>query len=160
MEALKEAVMTMEDFLKKQNVALDTQLDASSVTAHLNRDEFIQILTNLIRNAYQGIDAQTDSSLRSAGRVLITNEVSEQEMIIDVLDNGVGILQEHQGKIFDQGFTTKSPTEGTGLGLAICRRYARGFGGEVNLLYSEPETRGTCFRVTIPIISSQISVAS
>ncbi len=150
-EALKEAVLTMADFLAKNKVALESDLKATRDTAYLNRDELIQIVTNLIRNAYQAIQMHPEAARRNVGKITVKAQSLNHQFVVDVIDNGVGIPEERRQKIFEQGFTTKAPSEGTGLGLAICRRYAHAFGGEVELLFSEPEARGTCFRVTVPI---------
>ncbi len=143
--AAEEAVATMADFLAKHHVAIQLNWQAKYDLAELNRDELIQILTNLLRNAYQAV---TEAGRPGAIEVKATQE--NASLYIDISDNGVGIPENNRRRLFDQGFTTKGPAEGTGLGLAICRRYARAFGGEVDLLFSI-EGKGTCFRVTIPL---------
>ncbi len=143
--AVEEATGTMADFFAKQGVALQVEWDATEDTAELNRDELVQIVTNLMRNGYQ--------ALKESGRngaILIRAQNHGHLLCVDVIDNGTGIAPEHRERLFQQGFTTKGPSEGTGLGLAICRRYAHAFGGEVELLFSE-SGRGTCFRITIPL---------
>lgn len=143
--AVEEAVNTMGDFLAQRGTKITLEWDATRDEVELNRDELIQILTNLIRNGYQAIPSGRQ------GMISIRGGNSGHLLWIDVLDNGAGVAPENRGKLFDQGFTTKPPSEGTGLGLSICRRYAHAFGGEVELLFSEPGARGTCFRVTIPV---------
>lgn len=143
--AAEEAVATMADFLAKHQVAIQLNWQADYDLAELNRDELIQILTNLLRNAYQAV---TGAGRPGAIEVKATRE--NNSLYIDIADNGIGIPEANRRRLFDQGFTTKGPAEGTGLGLSICRRYARAFGGEVDLLFSK-EGKGTCFRVTVPL---------
>jgi signal transduction histidine kinase len=143
-EAVQEAVATMADFMEKHGVKLSLDWQAHQDLAELNRDELIQIMTNLMRNAFQAVGEAGRS-----GTVTVRSQDQNGILTVDVMDNGVGISAANQKNIFDQGFTTKGPAEGTGLGLAICRRYARAFGGEVALVSSSPE--GTTFRVTIPL---------
>lgn len=150
-EALREAVATMSDFISKQGIKITDELNATQWTANLNRDELIQIVTNLIRNAFQAILGQGDPSVWKKGVINVRAASTNHLLFVEVVDNGPGIPEEKRGLLFEQGFTTKSPSEGTGLGLSICRRYARAFGGEVELLYCEPGGRGTCFRLTIPL---------
>jgi signal transduction histidine kinase len=128
---------------------LERQFTATGDLAVLNRDELIQITTNLLRNSLQAIESRG-----VAGKIAVRTESHGILMTVDIVDNGIGIPEEKRRFLFEQGFTTKGPQEGTGLGLAICRRYAHAFGGEVELLYSEPEGRGTCFRITIPLKDS------
>lgn len=151
-DALDEACKTMHDFMTKRGIALDRTFTASSDRAVLNRDELIQITTNLMRNSLQAIESR---GLKEGGKIAVHTESHGNLLAIDIVDNGCGIPEEKQRFLFEQGFTTKGPSEGTGLGLAICRRYAHAFGGEVELLYSEPEGRGTCFRITIPLKESE-----
>ncbi len=143
--AVLEASATMADFLAQHGVQFQTQWHASNDLAFLNRDELIQIVTNLLRNSYQAIQ-----ETGRGGTINLTGRNEGKTLIVEVTDNGAGISSTNQTKLFDQGFTTKGPSEGTGLGLAICRRYARAFGGEVELVFSDP-ARGTCFRLTIPL---------
>ncbi|MCB0406489.1 MAG: HAMP domain-containing protein, partial [Bdellovibrionales bacterium] len=147
--AIGEAVLTLQDIVEKAGVKLQTQLEAERDGAHLNRDELIQILTNLIRNAFQALK---QNNIQNAFiRVETHNE--DNQLFIDIIDNGKGIAPAQKEKIFEQGFTTKPPAEGTGLGLSIARRYARAFGGDVILAYSAPND-GTCFRVIVPLLDT------
>jgi signal transduction histidine kinase len=147
--AIEEAAATMADFFFKHGVKVQVDWQATLDRALLNRDELIQILTNLLRNAYQAIQ-----ETHGPGAILVQAQNRAGFLVVEVIDNGSGISIENQPKIFQQGFTTKSPDEGTGLGLAICRRYAHAFGGEVELVYSD-KTHGTCFRISIPLCAEE-----
>jgi signal transduction histidine kinase len=68
--------------------------------------------------------------------------------IVEVSDNGVGILPEHAARIFDPFFTTKAIGSGTGLGLAISQRLVTEIGGE--LTFESTPLRGSTFRVKLP----------
>jgi len=149
--AITEAVATMADFISKQGIRLKEELMAKHFLAVANRDEVIQILTNLIRNAFQAILSTGDPAQWKKGYILVRATGEDHLLTVDVIDNGPGIPEDKRPMLFQQGFTTKAPSEGTGLGLSICRRYAHAFGGEVQLLHSEPGVRGTCFRLTIPL---------
>jgi signal transduction histidine kinase len=151
--AVEEAAATMKDFLSKHGVKLHLEWNAQKDTAHLNRDELIQIITNLLRNAYQSIQGPGRN-----GEITLRALNQEETLHIEVEDNGSGISAENQSRLFEQGFTTKGPSEGTGLGLAICRRYARAFGGEVELKHSKIQ-EGTCFRIIIPLSSEREAAA-
>lgn len=157
-QAVQEATLTVSDMLAKYRIALDLKLNAPEDTAVLNRDELVQILTNVIRNAFQAIRGRREWD-EGGGRIVIETSNDSGLLYIDVTDNGVGIPESVRAHLFEQGFTTKSPTEGTGLGLSICRRYARAFGGEVELRFSEPGSRGTSFRVTVPLKAQSMRVA-
>lgn len=149
-EALRDAILTMTDFLSKDGITLQEDFSAGEDLAVVNRDELIQIIMNLIRNAYQAITIRDDLSA-GTGHIMLRTVNKEAFVCIEIIDNGAGIPQDKHQDIFEIGFTTKPPSEGTGMGLSIARRYARAFGGEVELVFSEPKGRGTCFRITIPL---------
>lgn len=150
-EAVGEAVNTTTDYAEKQGIALELVLEADEDVAVLNRDELIQILSNLIRNSIQAISASRPAGSKQRGKIRILTTNDGDHLVVGVIDNGPGVPPEKVGLLFNQGFTTKSPDEGTGLGLSICRRYARAFGGDVVFAYSEPKSKGTCFEIRIPL---------
>jgi signal transduction histidine kinase len=158
-DLLRSAMTTMADFMEKHGVTLKENFLAEQDSAHLNRDEFIQIVTNLVRNAYQAIEANPNE-IKESGLIQLKTSNEEKFLKIEVHDNGMGIPKDKQKLIFEQGFTTKAPTDGTGLGLAICRRYARAFGGDVELAFSSPQ-EGTSFVIIVPLQEAkELKIAS
>jgi CheY-like chemotaxis protein len=75
-------------------------------------------------------------------------------MEVDVIDTGIGMTADAQNRIFEPFVQADASTSrrfgGTGLGLIISRRLAILLGGDVSIVYSEPEV-GTCFRLRLPI---------
>ncbi|MBL0095508.1 MAG: HAMP domain-containing histidine kinase [Bacteroidetes bacterium] len=67
---------------------------------------------------------------------------------IEVIDNGIGIPDEHVEKIFLPFFTTRPPGKGVGLGLSISHQIITAYGGQ--LLY-EKDNEGTKFKVILPL---------
>ena len=80
--------------------------------------ELNQVWTNIIDNA---IDA-----LPEEGELTISTEVAGNSVLVNIQDNGTGIPEELQPRVFEQFFTTKSVGEGTGLGLDISKRIVEG----------------------------------
>jgi PAS domain S-box-containing protein len=101
-----------------------------------------QVLLNLLLNA--------QNALPSGGRIEITLDYDTQAKTIRmaVTDNGPGIPEEIQKKIFQPFFTTR--TDGTGLGLATCLKNVQYHGGSIDV-HSIVGT-GTTFSVTIPLL--------
>ncbi len=111
------------------------------VPAALGRpDELREVLLNLFENARHAsahtVTARVSSVTRSDGSAWIR---------IDVVDDGTGIPEEVQPKIFEPHFSTR--TSGSGLGLAITRRLVEGWGGEVSIERSSGS--GTTVRVEL-----------
>ena len=88
------------------------------------------------------------------GKIKIKTAIVDDFLHIDILDNGKGIAENVQKKIFDAGFTTKKKGQGTGLGLAICKKIIEKHKGEIMFksgsLEDEPDYK-TIFTIKIPV---------
>jgi signal transduction histidine kinase len=112
------------------------------ITAYVS--ELNQVWTNLIDNA---IDAVSGS-----GKVCVGTFVEDNQLVVEIMDNGRGIPAEIQGRIFEPFFTTKGVGSGTGLGLLISHRIvANRHGGEIEFESKPGETR---FKVRLPLTRS------
>ena len=101
--------------------------------------ELNQVWTNLIDNAIDAMDGKGEITLRT--------RYKDPWVIIEVEDNGPGIPEEIQGKIFSPFFTTKSVGKGTGLGLNISYNIVNKHGGEIKVFSQPGKTR---FEVWLP----------
>ncbi len=102
-----------------------------------------QVFSNLIENAYKYLDPTR------AGVIRISGKIKDEMSIYAVEDNGIGIQEEYQGKIFEM-FHRLDPQEGAGegLGLTIVRRIVERHQGEVSV---ESEAGcGTTFFLSLP----------
>ena len=123
------------------NVSLVEQLDPSAVTIHGDRGQIEQILVNLLLNARDAV--------RVAGTVTVsTQRLPDESVAMRVADDGVGIPEDVQTKIFEAFFTTKPPGHGTGLGLATVSALVRSHGGTIGVTSRVGE--GTTFEVVFP----------
>jgi len=120
-----------------------------------------QVFMNLLANA---IDTLEESNLgksfgeigENLNQIEITTSLTEDQKttIIQIADNGLGISEEVQEKIFDHLFTTKAVGKGTGLGLSIARQIIVDKHGGSLTLNSEIG-KGTEFIIEIPVNSEQ-----
>ncbi|MGH9488519.1 MAG: two-component system sensor histidine kinase NtrB [Terriglobales bacterium] len=94
----------------------------------LDRDLIEQALLNLVNNGMQAMEAATAAAPR---RLSLEVEEREQQALVRVRDYGPGIATEHQDKIFDLYFTTRS--EGSGIGLALAARIMQLHHGAIEL---------------------------
>lgn len=101
------------------------------------------ILNNLISNAvkYQRSDEQNP-------KVSITANVDEEKAVVNIEDNGVGIIDEHLNKIFQIFFRSTDYRNGLGIGLYIVKEALTRIGGEINV--SSEFGKGTRFTLTVP----------
>lgn len=106
---------------------------------NLDRDQFRQVVVNVVQNALEAVD-------RVTGKVEIMAREEDGWYTIEVRDNGAGIPEEVQAQIFEPLFTTKE--RGTGLGLPIVSSMVQRHEGSIELR-SEPG-QGTVFTITFP----------
>src|SRR5439155_4385734 len=86
--------------------------------------ELNQVCTNLIDNAIAAVNG--------AGKICIGTSLEENQLVVEIDDNGPGIPPEVQAHLFEPFFTTKSVGTGTGLGLIISNRIVGDrHGGEI-----------------------------
>lgn len=153
---LRDSINIMADLYDQAKVKVEFEAKAESDSVILDKDEFIQSVTNLLRNSLQAIREREDQKIK--GHVKISTLVDGDNLIIRIADNGPGIAEEHQTKLFQTQFSTKSSDEGTGLGLGISRRFIRAFGGDLEL-ESSTLNKETIFRIWIPLRKDQEAAA-
>jgi len=109
-----------------------------------DRDQIVQVLTNLVQNALDAVKAQGE-----AGEVKVTIGVDAARGVrLTVSDNGPGVAPEIAARLFEPYATTKR--EGTGLGLAIAQRIAIEHDGELSYVPTAAGN-GAAFRLVLPI---------
>ena len=108
-----------------------------------NQEALTRILVNLISNA---TDAIRESGRR--GEIIVSSDSGENESVIRVRDNGIGIPPDRVESIFDLFYTTKDPGKGTGLGLHLVRELCLRMGWSI-AVESEPGA-WTDFRISVP----------
>jgi signal transduction histidine kinase len=103
--------------------------------------ELNQVWTNIIDNA---IDA-----LNGGGEIIIQTRYDDQWAIVEIEDNGSGIPEENQPKLFDPFFSTKPPGQGTGLGLNVAHNIVvQKHQGRIDVFSKPGKTR---FEVRLPL---------
>ncbi len=100
-----------------------------------------QVFMNILVNGIQAIEGW--------GKIIITTERQENNVIISFEDNGKGIEKEHLKHIFDPGFTTKGVGVGTGLGLSIVYNIIEDHKGKIEV--ESTPGKGTTFRFILPL---------
>ena len=125
--------------VRRSNIKYTCIEDAQVI---MDAERIRQVLINLLQNAADALQNTENPQIRV--RVFVKMSYS----CVSVTDNGVGIPQELQSKIFDPLFTTKGEN-GLGLGLDICKRLVRAHKGE--LICSSQLNKGTTFTMMIPL---------
>jgi len=135
-----ESTLTMLGH-KLKNVTLVRAFDRSVPRIAAYGSELNQVWTNLIDNAIHAVNG--------AGKICIGTSLEDDQLVVEIVDNGAGIPPEVQSRMFEPFFTTKSVGTGTGLGLVISNRIVGDrHGGEIEFESRPGETR---FKVRLPV---------
>jgi nitrogen-specific signal transduction histidine kinase len=118
-------------------MSIDLDVEHTDLVAMVDRDELVQVMANLFRNAIQAAG--------QGGKVLARCDETEARVRIRVLDDGPGVSPELDARLFTPWASGRPG--GTGLGLAVAARIVRGWGG--TLTYERVDEM-TEFNVTVP----------
>jgi two-component system, NtrC family, nitrogen regulation sensor histidine kinase NtrY len=135
--------------LESQTV-VNVHLPQDAFFVKIDRAQMARVVTNLITNAQQAIPENRE------GRIDIYLFEQDDNAVIRVSDNGLGIPSEELEQIFQPNFTTKKT--GTGLGLAICRKLVQDVEGTIYC--TSTQHQGSDFYVELPIIEKTVFQAS
>ena len=121
------------------------QSDSPEIISKIDRTQLIRIITNLAKNAIQSIPENQENKA-----VLVRIQKEENNVLITVTDNGIGIQPEDVNRIFEPKFTTKN--SGMGLGLGIIKNIIENYKGTIT--FETKYGEGTTFIVSLPIINT------
>lgn len=139
-----ENIQLLKSQTEKKKIHLSSLIESPQIVyADLNMMRIV--IRNLIANAIKFTEVN--------GFIKISHEINTDFAVISVQDSGLGIPQEHLGKLFqhDGIYTTLGTAneKGTGLGLALCKDFVERNGGKIWV--ESEEGKGTTFTFTIPL---------
>lgn len=125
-----------------EEVVIKHQRQEGNYYVSADRMQMNRLFTNLIKNA---IEATEKNDFK---KIEVNQSIENGNIVVSVSDNGKGIPEDMQHKIFTPNFTTKS--SGTGLGLAICKGIVENARGRI--WFVTTPTEGTSFFISIPAV--------
>jgi len=139
-DLIQEMIVMLRDEANRHSVTTRTDLAEGLPKVMADRVQLQQALMNLMLNGIEAICGP-------CGQLTIQSQLAEDDqLLISVIDTGVGLAVEAMDRIFDAFFTTKP--QGTGLGLAITRSIVESHGGRI---WATTNTeRGAAFHFTLP----------
>jgi signal transduction histidine kinase len=147
-EHADEVLRSLEPRLEEKHQVLELELPADLPPVHADPNRVVQVLTNLLSNAWKYTPEGGCIRLKAvpeAGSVRVT-----------VADTGIGISPEDQAKLFSQFFRSEDPLvreqQGWGLGLNVARRLVEVMGGEIGC--ESALGQGSTFWFTLPVHST------
>jgi predicted ATPase/signal transduction histidine kinase len=141
-DLVEDALLLQEDALARHGITVARDY-GSSEPLPLDRSRLMQILVNLVENAWQAMEGVS-------GKRLLRVAVRQQQdaATVEVSDNGCGIAQENLCRMFSHGFTTKFG--GHGFGLHSCAVAASEMGGALKV-HSDGAGAGSTFTLQLPL---------
>ncbi len=136
---------SLESLIIPAKIKINIDDRTTNPEAMLDQEQMMQVLTNLIKNAFDAMPA--------GGTVNIKMEDTLSDVIIVISDTGTGIKEEDRAKIFEPFFTTKSIGQGTGLGLATAYGIVKMHKGQITADSNNNPAKGatgTSFKIVLP----------
>jgi PAS domain S-box-containing protein len=134
----------LADELRLDNIEVVQRYDPSMVETMGYRVLLQQALANIIKNAQEAM-----AHAYGCGRLMVLTEATSSTITIRITDNGPGIPEDIQDKIFDLLFTTKAPGKGSGVGLHFTQEVVARHGGAITVKSRLDE--GATFEIRIPV---------
>lgn len=152
----QELISRIHQFLRPlipTSISIETNITENIGNIRVDVAQLEQVLMNLCINARDAIDGTGKISID----VFACEDSSGPTVAIRVSDDGCGIPESNQSRIFDPFFSTKGPSEGTGLGLTDSVRLVQQHRGTISVQSSEGV--GSSFTVQLPIAEQPIDDA-
>jgi C4-dicarboxylate-specific signal transduction histidine kinase len=143
-EVIREATLLVQREVLSHGVSLRMELSSALPAVLGDRVQLQQVIINLLIN---GIEAMAPITDRPREILIRSQQHEAGEVLVAVLDSGIGIDSETAEKLFSAFFTTKP--SGMGMGLSISRSIIRAHGGK--LWVSPNADHGAAFQFTVPI---------
>jgi signal transduction histidine kinase len=137
---IDNAIHLLNDKLTKHEVDVSINIEENTII-HIEKSKVVNILCNLIKNAYEAMEDLEKS------KIDIKLKVNSKTCSIIIKDYGVGMSKEQLKNIFTYGFTTKE--KGSGFGLHSCLNLANSIDGELKA-ESQGSGKGSSFILTLP----------
>ena len=141
---LNKILLKLDLVFKEKDQELIVNIDKDIPVVSIDKDGIEQVILNIISNSIKYTE--------NKGRIEITLLATEENIKLKVEDNGIGIPEEDQKRIFERFYRVEKGRSreagGTGLGLAIAKQIIEAHEGEITLKSSE--TKGTIVELYIP----------
>ncbi len=144
-DTVRQAAFLMR--VGNSEIDIEAEIAEDPMPARFDRRLISQALTNLIKNAAEAIAAVPPAEL-GKGKIHVFAARDGGDVVIDVVDNGIGLPTENRSRLLEPYVTTRE--KGTGLGLAIVGRIIEEHGGSIELHDAAakiPGQRGAWIRI-------------
>ncbi len=154
-EIVREAVFLFQ--VSRPDITFTLNLPNEPVRTMSDQRLLTQAVTNLVKNASEGIDTavEVEPARAGTGEVTATVTTKGDRVHITIVDNGCGLPKEDRDRLVEPYMTTR--VKGTGLGLAIVHRITEQHGGKLVLADAPKQNgkvEGASVRMDLPIVAN------
>lgn len=143
-QLVDKVLLLQKASMEKMHIEIEKQYDEIP-HIQLQKNKFVHVLTNLLKNAREAMEATPESERKIFIRI---NQNSNQGVSVCVTDSGLGLNDENKKKIFSLGYSTKK--DGHGIGLHVSSNYMQEMGGEISVSNASLHS-GAKFTLTLPV---------
>ncbi|MBC8100776.1 MAG: hypothetical protein H7Y11_15155, partial [Armatimonadetes bacterium] len=135
--------------IERRNIKIHPKFPETPIPPVLAvKGQLDDVWLNLLTNANDALGERPNAQIG----VEVAYRPLDEHVVVRVWDNGPGIPEELQDRVFSPFFTTKRPGEGTGLGLHVCRQVVEQLGGTITL--ESAAEKGTRFTIELPSVKN------
>ena len=138
---IEEVIKNIDMLCQKNNIKLTSNIIDDDIYINADYNRLTQVFINLLKNSVEAIPKNKE------GKILVSEKIKDDHIIIIVKDNGKGMSKELLNKIKEPFYTTKQ--KGTGLGVSLSEQIIKAHNG--SLVYESKEGEYTKVIVTLPI---------
>lgn len=140
-DVIRDSLTLISRQYHNHNIEISLKLSEEACLTSGNKYRLEQVFLNLLSNAKYAVDEKSilTEDIGYGKRIEISTYKDEKYVVVEILDNGMGIPEIHLSNIFDPFFTTKDVETGTGLGLSISYGIIKEMKGEIEVESVENE---------------------
>ena len=147
-QVVRDVCELMQARAEELSITLDVQPDDQVPKSLFDPEAMHRAVLNILTNAFDVLDEQSDGKVQ----VLTGFDSDDEQLFVEVIDNGPGIPDDELPKLFSLFESTKG-TRGTGLGLAVSQKILREHGGDISV--ESAPGQGTRFRLAWPLLNEE-----
>ncbi len=156
---IKELCLSFSDVAERKSISLNFKSDRSSLITLFDHDKIERILFNLLSNAFKFTPHGGKVSVELSTRYTLQNKT---ELVLKVIDTGIGIEADKIDRIFERFFQNEVPdsivNQGSGIGLAITKEFVNLHGGEIKA--ESVVNEGSTFIIALTFAEQQAEYSS
>lgn len=147
-QVVRDVCELMQGRADELRIKLDMRLAQRVPKSLFDAEGMHRAVLNIVTNAFDVLEGDSDGKVQ----ILTGYEADDEQLFVEVIDNGPGIPEEELPRLFSLFESTKG-ARGTGLGLAVSQKILREHGGEISVESAPGE--GTRFRLSWPLLNEE-----